>query len=205
MTGTDSDEVTAQRSNAFKDLNVFRNQVAPRARQIVGSWPVLVAVAGALLTTLGIVALPVRHTPIAEIAAMGFTYASISLAACVSGLVLSLALPGDNRLRKWSNMTGSVEAKSVLSDLLFTFFWAACAQLAVLLVCFGAVLFGGTLRIGEPAPLPVSHVAALIFSFTVVVYSLAQLFVVLQTLVQVGVLVIMEEQAASAEHKVGTK
>lgn len=194
MTETADDEVAARRGNALRDLDVFRSQVVPRARQILMNWTVLVAVLGAVLITWGIAVLPARYTRIADFAGMGLTYASISLAACVSGLVLSLALPGENRLRKWSHMAGVVDGKSLLSDLLFTFFWAACAQLAVLLVSFGSVIFGGTLLIGEPGPLPVPHVASLIFSFAIVMYSVAQLFVVLQTLVQVGVLVIFEEQ-----------
>lgn len=180
-------------SAAARDLSAL-HQIAPRLSSIVLSGSSLFALVAALLATIGIMVLPVRSVPIADVAGVGLTYASISLAACLSGLVLSLALPGEQRLRRWARMTSARSGKSLLSDLVFTFFWAACCQLGVLLVCFAAIVFGGPLLVGEPQPLPPSHVIGLLLSLFVGFYSVAQLFVVLQTLVQVGVLVILEEQ-----------
>lgn len=181
---------------AFHDLKVGRQQIMPRLRQILVSWSSLVAIVAAVITTIGTSLLPARGLPITTVAGIGFTYASISMAACISGLVLSLALPGESRMRKWANMGGAVDGKSLLSDLLFSFFWAACCQLAVLLVCVLATIFGGPLLIGSPSPLPLSHVLALGAALFVFFYAVAQLYVVLQTLVQVGVLVILEEWVA---------
>ncbi|MEV5041034.1 hypothetical protein [Microbacterium sp. LMI1x-1-1.1] len=180
-------------SGAARDLSAI-NQIAPRLSSIVLSGSSFFALMASILATGGIVLLPVRSTPIADIAGVGLTYASVSLAACLSGLVLSLALPGEQRLRRWARMKSARSGKSLLSDLVFTFFWASCCQLGVLLVCFAAILFGGPLLVGEPQPLPVSHVTALFAGLFVGFYSVAQLYVVLQTLVQVGVLVILEEQ-----------
>lgn len=180
-------------SGAVRDLSAI-NQIAPRLSSIVLSGSSLFALIAAILATGGIVLLPVRSTPIADIAGVGLTYASVSLAACLSGLVLSLALPGEQRLRRWARMKSERSGKSLLSDLVFTFFWASCCQLGVLLVCFTAIVFGGPLLVGEPQPLPVSHVTGLFIGLFVGFYSVAQLYVVLQTLVQVGVLVILEEQ-----------
>lgn len=154
----------------------------------------LFALVVAVIATIGVIVLPVRSVPIADIAGVALTYASISLAACLSGLVLSLALPGEQRLRRWARMKSARSGKSLLSDLVFTFFWASCCQLGVLLICFAAIMFGGPLLIGQPQPLPLSHVVGLSLSLFAGFYSVAQLFVVLQTLVQVGVLVILEEQ-----------
>lgn len=180
-------------SGAARDLSAI-NQIAPRLSSIVLSGSSLFALTAAILATGGIVLLPVRSTPIADIAGVGLTYASVSLAACLSGLVLSLALPGEQRLRRWARMKSARSGKSLLSDLVFTFFWASCCQLGVLLVCFASIVFGGPLLVGEPQPLPVSHVTGLFMGLFVGFYSVAQLYVVLQTLVQVGVLVILEEQ-----------
>ena len=180
-------------SGAARDLSAI-NQIAPRLSSIVVSGSSLFALMASILATGGIVLLPVRSTPIADIAGVGLTYASVSLAACLSGLVLSLALPGEQRLRRWARMKSARSGKSLLSDLVFTFFWASCCQLGVLLVCFAAILFGGPLLVGEPQPLPVSHVTGLFTGLFVGFYSVAQLYVVLQTLVQVGVLVTLEEQ-----------
>ncbi len=193
MSGTRGYPSDSPVSGAARDLSAI-NQIAPRLSSIVLSGSTLFALIAAILATVGIMLLPVRNTPIADIAGVGLTYASVALAACLSGLVLSLALPGEQRLRRWARMDSARSGKSLLSDLVFTFFWASCCQLGVLLVCFAAIVFGGPLLVGEPQPLPASHIAGLLLGFLVGFYSVAQLFVVLQTLVQVGVLVILEEQ-----------
>lgn len=183
-----------ERERALHDLRIVRHQLLPRWKQVVLSWSTAFAVILSIATTVAAAMLPVRGMPIASVAGIGLTYASISMAGCVSGLVLALALPGSSRLRKWARMAGTTPNKSMLSDLIFSFFWAACCQLSVLFVSLLATAIGGPLLVGAPSPLPILHVVALIASLFVFYYALAQLYVVLQTLVQVGVLVILEER-----------
>lgn len=175
-------------------LHVLRGQAVPRWRIVAYSWQPYAALALGVVAAVGVQFLPSRDVAINEFAGHGLTVSSISVSACLTGLVLSIALPGSERIANWAKMPGPTDGFSVLSDLVFTFFWAGCSQILAVLVSISALFFGADLSIGSPHPLRWTHWVALGSSFTIFAYALLQLLVVFQTLVQVGALIIAEEQ-----------
>ena len=82
-----------------RDLRLFRGQILPRVGELFKHWAPWSA-----LVAAGIVALVAQYLPggglrITDVAGVGFTFASIATGACISGIVLSLGLPGASRLR----------------------------------------------------------------------------------------------------------
>lgn len=84
---------------AERDLRLVRGQIAPRMGELVTSWPPYLALICGLVLAAAIPRLPSANTPIAEVVGFGFTFASISVGACFSSIVLALGLPGAERLR----------------------------------------------------------------------------------------------------------
>ena len=142
--------------------------------------------------------LPVGVMPISTILSNGFTFASIAMGACISAIVLSLGLPGAERLRRWAREPGTLPGKSALSDLVFVIVWAALAQLLLIMVCVAALLFGGDLPLA-PSPMIPSHAFGLWVGLAAFFYAVLELFVVVTTLLQMGVMIIAEEQRAVPE------
>lgn len=179
--------------NPQRDLRLFHGQVLPRLRELLSHWAIYVAIAAGVLAAIMAPGLPAGALKIADVTTVGFTFASIAMGACVSALVLSLGLPGTERLRRWAKMGGTTPGKSALSDLVFVVVWAALCQLGLILVCVLATLFGGNLPLA-PAGLSVTHSVALAAGLTVFFYALLELIVVVSTLSQMGVMIIAEEQ-----------
>ncbi|HEY8588732.1 MAG TPA: hypothetical protein VIL55_04165 [Naasia sp.] len=179
-----------QKANA--DLAIVRHQVLPRLRKLMISWSGLFALAATGALLLMVPLLPAARLEIREVANLGFNFASIAMGACLSALVLSLGLPGASRLRTWATLDAP-NGKSRLSNLVFSFFWAGSCQLLVILTCILATLFGGDQSLAE-LPMPLTHWAGLGLGFFVFFYALSQLYIVLQTLVQTGVVIIFEER-----------
>lgn len=161
------------------------------------SWQPFAALALGIIGAIGARSLPSQDVPIQDFVGHGLTVSSIAVSACLTGLVLSLAIPGAERIGKWAKMEGATEGFSVLSDLIFAFFWAGCSQVLAMLTCITALFFGGGLAIGPPPPIPWTHSLSLAVSFSIFAYALLQLLVVLQTLVQVGAVIIAEEQMST--------
>lgn len=182
-----------------RDLRLFRGQVLPRLKELLKHWAPWTA-----LILAGVIAVAAQYLPggslkISEVAGVGFTFASIATGACVAALVLSLGLPGASRLRKWATYQGSTEGKSALSDLVFVLAWAALAQIALIAVCVLAELFGAGLPVA-PAGMIASHGVGLWLGLSVFLYALFELVVVVITLIQMGVLIIAEEQKAANDY-----
>lgn len=185
---------------AKRDLRLVRGQILPRLPKLLASWvPVSAALFGGALTFL-LPQLPAASLPISSAVANGVTFASISMGACVSSLVLSLGLPGTRRLRRWALMKGDTKDKSALSDLIFVLVWAALAQIALLFVCIAAFVFGSDQPLAPQGMLP-SHRLGLFIGLTAFFYALFELLVVVQTLSQMGVLIIEEEKNEPAERE----
>jgi hypothetical protein len=196
MSKTLSDgEAQSEYDRAKIDLNMLRGQIAPRLRHLVLNKIVLYAILSGVICAVLASYLPVGEMTISSVVANGFTFASIAMGSCISAIVLSLGLPGAERLRKWSNMNGPIKGKSVLSDLVFALTWAALAQVALILVCVLATLFGGNLPLA-PESMTVTHWLGLAISLIVFLYAVLELVVVVQTLVQIGVMIIVEERTA---------
>ena len=184
----------ALRTDATRDLHLFRGQVAPRWREILLSWVTFGAIGAGVASALVAPLLPVADLKISAIVSAGFTFASISMGACISGLVLSLALPGAERLRNWARLKGTTPGKSALSDLIFTLAWAGLAQVALVITCVLATLLGGDLQV-SPSNAWLSHRIGLAAGLLVFFYAVFELVVVIQTIMQIGVIVIIEERS----------
>lgn len=173
-------------------LHMWRGQIRPRAWSIILSWPTGVA---AIVTALVVTALPGLPSASAQIdaaATIGLNVAAISMGACISALVLSLALPGEKRLREWARLDNS-NGRSQLEQLLFTYFFAASCQVVTIFACVASMLFGSGLQLVASEMTP-SHYLGLMGGFFVFFFGTAQLWVVLQTLMQTGVLIIVGER-----------
>ena len=77
---------------------------------------------------------------------------------------------------------------SHLSELVFVFTWAAVAQFAVVVAAILAFVLGGGSVVGPGSPLP-SHVALVALGFCVVLYGILELFTVIATISQMGVVI----------------
>lgn len=175
-----------------RDLWLLRGQIAPRLGQLLWQWAAGGAAAMAGLVTWRASALPFGRLAIIDVANGALTFASISTGACISALVLSLGLPGGDRLRRWARAPGSVAGKSALSDLVFVLVWAALVQVALIAACAAAGILGGDLEVAPKGMSP-SHGLGLFAALAVFFYALFELVIVVQTLVQVGVVMIAEE------------
>lgn len=171
----------------------LRGQIWLRRRRLLRTWQPYVAAAVAVAIAIGASALPSSSLAISEVASTGFAYASITVAACISAIVLALGLPGGDRLRKWARHGTSAD-HSALSELIFVLVWGGIWQLLVIVVCSLALLFGGD---GPLAPfgMSLSHWIGLIGGLWVFSYALLELFVVVETLWQIGAVIVSEERA----------
>ncbi|MGC3954340.1 MAG: hypothetical protein QM804_08850 [Propionicimonas sp.] len=177
-----------------RDLRLVRGQVAPRLGQLAKSWPPYLALACGLALAAALPWLPSANAPISEVVGFGFTFASISVGACFSSIVLALGLPGAERLRTWSRRNGITPDKSALSDLVFVLVWAALSQVALIVVCVLALAVGGPYPLA-PSGMTPTHFVGLVLGLMVFFYAVFELVIVVQTLSQVGVVIIAEERA----------
>lgn len=192
--GTEAPTMDENQPAATKDLSLVRGQVAPRARQLLLNSTSLFAAVFAVIVAGAIDRLPIGSMKISDVVTNGFTFASITLGACFSAIVLSLGLPGAERLRKWSSLEGTTKSKSALSDLVFVLVWAALSQVAVIITCAAALIFGGEHALG-PTGMHIPHRVGLFLGSFVFFYALLELIIVVRTLSQVGVVIIFEERA----------
>lgn len=183
---------------AKRDLQLVRGQIWPRRHQIAVSPVLLFALLAGVFTSLIAGSMPAGTLKISDVVTNGFTFASISMGVCVTSLVLSLGLPGTKRLQRWARIPGLLPEMSALSDLIFSLAWAALAQLGLIGVCVLASLFGGTLPLAPPQISPV-HWLGLATGLFVFFYALFELAIVVQTLVQIGVLIIAEENSTDQQ------
>jgi len=174
------------------DLRLFRGQIKPRLRTIAVSPNTIASLLLGLLIPWIAQFTPGGQLSISNLVNIGFTFASLSIGVCTSALILTFALPGEARLKKWSQLEGETSKFSALSDLIFVCAWSALAQMAVICVCILATLFGGDLPVAPPH-MTLTHQTALSLATAVFIYALGQLVLIVQTLVQVGVVVIAEE------------
>lgn len=175
------------------ELHFWRGQVLPRRRELFLHWAPYCAIVASLLTVIVAPHLPASRTPISDIAATGLTYASIATGGCFSAIVLSVGLPGADRLKRWALKEGPTAGRSSLSDLVFVLVWAATWQLALIGTCVLALLFGGRLPIAPTQMVP-SHTLGLFVGMTVFYYALFELMIVVNTLSQIGTVINFEER-----------
>lgn len=199
---TDRPEQGPARRSSSSPVRFWRGQVWPRRREIVREWPPYVAaLAFAITSSLLAPVLPAGSLTIVEVATTGLTFASIAVGACATAVVLALGLPGGDRLRRWAKHDTKADMNA-LSDLVFALVWAALAQLMLIVVCVVAMLFGGEGPLA-PSGLSWTHWIGLAVGLLVFYYALFELFVVVNTLSQVGAVIAEEERRAADGPKEG--
>lgn len=192
MTNSSNDTIN---SSTIIELNFWR-QILFRGNKLAKTWqPYGSCAIASLITAI------VRHSPasklsISSVAATGFSYASITISACISAIVLSLGLPGEDRLRKWA-LHGSEANKSALAELLFVFTWACLCQLFVIIVCVLSFVFGGDGQVLPPKASS-THTFWLFTSLLIFFYASFELFVIIETMWQIGAVIIHEERKSLA-------
>lgn len=185
-----------QESPDVDAVHLVRGQIVPRLPGLLRSAAFWSAIAASALLTSIAQHTPFSALPIKDVIDGTLTYASISLGACVSATVLALGLPGTERIRRWSRASGSTPGMSLLSDLVFVLTWAALTQIALIIACVASLVLGGELPIAPDQWKP-THAIGLFAGSLTFFYALFQLIIVVQTLLQIGVVVIAEEIAES--------
>lgn len=180
-----------------KKVYFIRGQVVPRIPQLVKDpafWISLLL--GGLVGYLA----PQIHggtLTVAEAGNIGITYASISMGVATTALVLSLGLPGAERMHRWANLPEATPGRSMVSDLVFVLAWSAMCQLALITYCLALILTVGDVKVFPTDPC-LWHRITLGVGVGLLTYSLFELRDAITTLVQVGTVIEAEEQAAAS-------
>jgi hypothetical protein len=176
-----------------RESDFWRSQVYERRESLLRDRALYLAVLVGLVFAIATPHLPFHALNITDLAGVGLAYAALSFGAAVSGCILALGVPGPDRLKRWSMIPGSKGKFSALSDLVFVFAWAAIAQIAVVLVCFLAFVFGSGYQVLPTRPAP-SHAVAFTIAMMICFYALFELTAVVRSLVQVAAAIIDEEK-----------
>lgn len=169
----------------------WKGQVWPRRRLILLHRHMAWAAGFTALVVALCATQPVGALQISSVSGAALGYAALSFGACVTGAVLALTLPSEDRVRKLATSGTRGSEFSHYSDLVFNFTWSAVAQLALVLTVAFAYLLGGDTPVWPSNP-RWTHVALLITAVAVGVYSVIRLFSVLYTMSQVAAVVISD-------------
>lgn len=178
-------------AQATKRTRYFRGQVWPRRRELFFSWRFLLPfmLAGSLVVSLRLTTTLV--VPIQDVASLGLNYSALAFGACVTGAVLAIGLPSEDRIRRWTATTDPVTGYSQYGKLVFATTWAAVSQLMVLLVSSLGLVIGNKTAI-LPVNALVTHSVLLALSLGVFLYAVLQLLILLSTVSQLGNLIDFE-------------
>lgn len=169
----------------------WAGQVWPRRRQILLHRHVVWTVGFTALVVALCATQPVGDLQISSVSGAALGYAALSFGACVTGAVLALTLPSEDRVRRLATSGNEGSEFSHYSDLVFNFTWSAVAQLALVVAVAFAYLLGGDTLVWPGTPLA-THVALLVVAVAIGVYSVIRLFSVLYTMSQVAAVVISD-------------
>lgn len=199
MTSTTGTNSKKPLTDAQKRNRYVRGQVLPRSGGVFLSWRF--AVPGLLGFALAFVLPRVCSidAQIGGIASAGLNYSAISFGACITGAVLAIGLPSEERVSRWASAVPKGKDFSVYSDLVFALTWAAYSQLAVLVVSIAASVVGDDETILPDNPYP-SHLLLLALSLWVFLYGVLQLLVLVSTISQLGNVIDSEQRGKTADH-----
>ncbi len=169
----------------------WQGQVWPRRRQIFLHRHILISVVVTVVVVLLCASQPVGRLQISSVAGAALGYAALSFGACVTGAVLALTLPSEERVRRLATSGRKDSDFSHYSDLVFNFTWSAMAQLILVLAVAFAYLLGGDTLVWPTNPLN-SHIALLCIAVFTGAYSVIRLFSVLYTMSQVAAVIIAD-------------
>ena len=183
---------TAERSYSRPEhVHFWRGQVWGRRGRLLKDSSLWVALAFGGLVTWLVNTSPGGDLEIADVGGAGLSYAAIAFGACITGIVLVLSLPSEQRVHRWATTGMKDSPFSHYSDLVFVLTWSAISQLSVILLSLGGYLFGGHIEMAPDDP-RTSHVVALFGCMFVAVYAFLQLFTVVSTLSQIAFVTIDE-------------
>lgn len=163
----------------------WRGQVWPRRRGLLTDPVLWIAAALGVACTVATPRLPVAHVTISTVAGFILAYAALSFGACVTGAVLALTFPDESLRRQWTTERNAA-GFSHYSEIIFVFTWAGIAQILVVIEAVCCFILGGNLIIWPPSP-SISHVGLLVAAYVFGFYAILELFTVLFTVSQVGV------------------
>ncbi|MDP1720232.1 MAG: hypothetical protein Q8L08_04440 [Candidatus Nanopelagicaceae bacterium] len=182
-----------------KDTRYWRGQVLPRWRELVLDWYLILGFDAGLVAVLLSVNPSKENLKLSELVTAELAFAAISFGACITGSVLVITLAPTDQVKVWSSKGRTKDSYfSHYSNLIFTFTWAAIAQLAVICASIVLLTLGPDAQVLLPDP-SVVHLAILALDFGIVTYAFLQLFTVISTISQIGVVFI--NQAISPTEK----
>ena len=172
-----------------RTLGFWRGEVWGRRKQLLKDPALWVSLALGLTTTLISPIIPLGSLYVQDLANYALLYAALSFGAAIAGAGIALGVPGDKRVRRWSNLIPSGSKFSSFQNLLFTFAWSAMIQIGLVLVSFLAIALGTGFNV---VPLGVDffdawpHYIAVFFSFWLWWYALLELSAVVRVFMQVA-------------------
>lgn len=173
---------------ANKSKGYFLPEVWPRRCRLLSDRSLWVAVAiGVIFYFVNYSCpslFPISQARCDELAQATLAYAAISFGAAITGMGFTLALPGEDRIRRWSKVQGHND----FQELVFVFTWSAVSQLAVIVVCLLAMVFGYKVPAG-------SNPLLLACALSVVCYSIFELYSVVKSVTQLTRAISAEERS----------
>lgn len=126
---------------------------------------------------------PISQAYCDQLAQAALAYAAISFGAAIAGMGFTLALPGEDRIRRWSKDSEHND----FVELVFVFTWSAVSQLLVIVICLLAMVFGYKVVAG-------SNPVLLAASLSAVCYSIFELYSVVKSVMQLARAISVEEK-----------
>lgn len=166
-------------------------QVRPRRKLIMRHRRVRQSAALAFALTLSCALGPLGDVDVVTVANAALGFAAISFGACVTGAVLALTLPSEERVREMSTKGLADTGFSHYSDLIFTFTWSAVSQIGLIGVIVAGYMFAADETLWPRSVWP-SHVVLLFIAGFVWWYAVFGLFGVVATISQIGAFVIAD-------------
>ena len=187
----DSNSTRAGNSDPSDLVNFWRGQVLPRF-WVLSSHPYFVFSLLLIISTRVFFSrIPHSKIKVSDISTAGLAFAAISFGACITGLVLILSLSSIKSISKLSRLSVRSKGKvkfSAYSDLIFVFIWAAVSQLISILFSLEGLVFSGDrkfLGVGTTG----WQATWQSFDLGVSAYAFFNLYTVLATISQVGVII----------------
>lgn len=165
---------------------IWNGQIKPRLKSSLfpANIVLLTLLVGAMVTVV-VVYSPGGSMPISRFAEVGLSFSSISFAGCLAVLALSLSLPSRELVNEWAQHDDPETGFDVYTELVFSLFWAALAQLAFVLMCATAFVFGGDYR-ASPGHLIDWHNFWALMAYWLASYCFRELYTVVRTAFQIA-------------------
>ncbi|GGM63049.1 hypothetical protein [Microbacterium saperdae] len=173
----------------------WSGEVWGRRKQLLKDPALWVSLVLACVTGLIAPFIPLGALYVQDLANYALLYAALSFGAAIAGAGIALGVPGDKRVRRWSNLKPQGSRYSAFQNLLFTFAWSAMIQIGLVLVSFLAIAFGTGFAV---IPLGVAfsdawfHYFVVYLAFWLWWYALFELSAVVRIFMQVAGAIVKE-------------